>query len=53
MKTIIYALLFIFFSISMKFTPDYPVLMFVCASAWCVSGFLLIKNVIETIINKK
>lgn len=53
MKIIVYALLLVFFSISMKFTPDYPVLMFACASAWCVTGFLLLKTTIEKITNKK
>jgi hypothetical protein len=53
MKIIIYALLLVILSIGVKLTPDLPALMFICALAWCVSGFLLIKTILEYITNKK
>jgi hypothetical protein len=52
-QNIISALLLIASTIAIYKTIDYPTLQVISASVWCFTLFLLIKNIIETIIKNK
>ena len=52
-KNIIYTVLLIIFSFLINISIDYQFWMISAGIGWCISGFLLIKNVIETKIKNK
>ena len=52
-KNIIYTVLLIIFSFLINILIDYQFWMISAGIGWCISGSLLIKNVIETKIKNK
>jgi hypothetical protein len=53
MKNTIYIILLILLSLSMKWVADYPFILFIAGMGWCVVGFLLIRNILKYLTNKK
>lgn len=53
MKNIIYIILLIFLSLSMKWVADYPFILFIAGMGWCVVGFLLVRNILKHLTNNK
>jgi len=53
MKNTIYIILLILLSLSMKWVADYPFILFIAGIGWCVVGFLLIRNILKYLTNKK
>jgi len=53
MKNVIYTILLILLSLSMKWVVDYPFILLIIGMGWCVIGFLLIRNILKYLTHKK
>jgi hypothetical protein len=53
MKNLIYIALIVILSLAIRGLADYPFWLTIAGLGWCVSCFLLLKNLIETKINNK
>jgi len=53
MKNTIYTILLVLLSLSMKWIADYPSILFITGIGWCLVGFLLIRNILKYLTNKK
>ena len=51
-KSLIYLILLVILSFSIRWLGDYPALQFIAGFGWCVIGFLLAYNIIDYLLNK-
>jgi hypothetical protein len=53
MKNIIYTIILILLSFTMKWTANYPVITLIAGISWCIVGFLLVRNVLRYLTGNK
>ena len=52
MKNIIYAIILIAIGFGLKYLVEYPVLLSIVATFWCVLGGIFLYNIINYILEK-
>jgi hypothetical protein len=52
MKNIIYAILLVIIGFGLKYLVDYPVILSIVATFWCVLGAIFLYNIIDYLLNK-